>query len=123
MNRRDELKASRAAFWQQHIIQFSQQPYRLERYSREADICPIQFKAWRRRLKYQGWTPSLSTTSASSPPAFVAVEVSADDKTTPIRQPITIRLPSGFAIDIQPGFDPATLKAIISALKDDHVLA
>jgi hypothetical protein len=66
---------------------------------------PHQYYYWKRRLANVSPQPTV-------PPAFLPVAVVPD---APIPAALTLRI-AGAAIDVTPGFDPDTLRAVVVAL-------
>lgn len=111
--------AEQRRYWQQHIEHWSRRDQSVSAYCREAGLCPKQFRAWRQRLRREGWQPS-----ATPPPKLIALEVRPrTELTEPAATPITIRLASGLGVEVHAGFDVPTLQAVVKALGPADVRA
>lgn len=110
--------AEQRRYWQQHIEHWSCRDRSVSAYCAEAGLCPKQFRAWRQRLRREGWQPP-----ATPPPTLIALEVRSDAEPAEPAAAITIRLASGLGVEVHAGFDVVTLQAVVKALEAVDVRA
>jgi transposase-like protein len=95
---------SRRQEWRDRLAEFSRSGMTVVDWCSAHDVRDQQFYRWRRKQ-----VASVSNAEAQSP-AWMTLSV-MEDKTTGI----TVRMGHA-AIDVQPGFDAATLRAVVAAL-------
>jgi hypothetical protein len=96
-------KAEQRAHWRGVIENQSKSGISIAAYCRDAQIRPAYFYRWRRRLSEQ---PCTGGFLELVPGGGLADATSA----------ICIRLDAKLAIEVQRGFDPATLRAVVETL-------
>ena len=116
-------EAQERAHWAGHIQLCSHSGQSVAGYCRNSGLCVIQFRAWRRRLRYEARKQATS----GAAPALIPLSVTTA-RADPCSKPqaasgVTIRLASGVAIEVAPEFETATLRAVVQALGDCDVLA
>jgi transposase len=79
---------------------------RVAEVARRADVCTSQLYRWRREL-----------TPPAAPVAFLPGVVTQDVGPAPARAAITIVLPGGSTVSIDPDASPALVKATLRALR------
>ena len=72
------------------------------------------FYAWRRRLQQGGPLANISQPDEAA--TFIPVHIQPEPADQ--RPPLELVLASGRCLRIPPGFDPATLRALLAALED-----
>jgi transposase-like protein len=95
-------RAERRNHWQGIIENQSKSGMNIADYCRDAQIRPTYFYRWRRRLSEQACTGG-----------FLEL---VPDKLADATSGIRIRLDAKIAIEVQRGFDPATLRAVVETL-------
>jgi hypothetical protein len=98
----------RRAFWQDHLAHWQASGLTQVAYCRQQGLNRDQFGYWKKRL--------LSARSASPAPGgtdFIAVQWAAAGA------PLVVVLHERFRVEVRPGFDPATLRAVVQALSSD----
>ena len=98
----------RRSFWQEHLGQWHASGMTQVAYCRQQGLKLAQFGYWKKRLV-------TARASAMAPPAveFVAVQMTA------ARAPLAVVLNGRLRVEVQPGFDPVTLRAVVQALGGD----
>jgi transposase-like protein len=98
-------QAERRKFWTELIARYKQSGKTVEAFCKENGVGGPAFYAWRKRL-----------TEKSQPIGFALVETSA------VRQqrgePVELMLSSGDRLHIGPGVDAATLRLVLSAVRE-----
>lgn len=79
-------------------------------YCRQHGLRLAQFGYWKKRL-LTAPAPDMAPTAAD----FIAVQMASAGAT------LTVVLNDHLRVEVQPGFDPATLRAVIQALRPDVV--
>jgi hypothetical protein len=98
-------QAERRKFWTELIARHKKSGKTVEAFCRENRVGGPSFYAWRKRLKKKG-----------PPIGFALVETSA---VRPQRgEPVELILSSGDRLHIHPGVDAATLRLVLSALRE-----
>jgi transposase-like protein len=100
-----ERQAERRKFWTELIARHKRSGKTVEAFCRENGVNEPSFYAWRKRLTRKG-----------EPIGFALVE------TAGLRQqrnePVELMLPSGDRLHIGPGVDAATLRLVLSVLRE-----
>jgi transposase-like protein len=100
-----ERQAERRKFWIELIARHKRSGKTVEAFCRENRVNEPSFYAWRKRLTQNG-----------QPIGFALVETSA------LRQqrgePVELMLSSGDRLHIRPGVDAATLRLVLSILRE-----
>ena len=100
-----ERQAERRKFWTELIARHEQSGKTVEAFCQENGVGGPSFYAWRKRL-----------TEKSQPIGFALVETPA------VRQergePVELILPSGDRLHIVPGADAATVRLVLSILRE-----
>jgi len=98
----------RAEVWRKRIEDMACSGLTVEKWCQRHGTTPRQYGYWRKKL---GAAAKLRT-----PPAkWVAVTVAETPPAPPPPSSLTLRI-AGAEIPLQPGFDPALLRAIVEAL-------
>jgi hypothetical protein len=101
---REEL----AQEWRERLQDFAQAQTSITEWCFYHRIPVHQFHYWKRRLAAQTQPPT-------DTPAFLPVNVVETVPVPAATTGVTLRL-AGVAIELTPGFDPDTLRAVVSAL-------
>ena len=101
-------------FWFQHIEQWQQSGLSQAEYARQQKLSIKSFGYYRRRYMQQH-------ASGKKPASLLPVTVASIETSEPPAQPgntgITLTSPTGFRIELTPGFDPQTLRTVLQALE------
>jgi len=95
----------RRAFWQEHLAHWHASGLTQVAYCRQQGLNRDQFGYWKKRL--------LSARSPDATPGFIAVHMASVGAT------LTVVLKNHLRVEVYPGFDPATLRAVVQALSPD----
>ena len=95
----------RRLFWQEHLAQWRASGMSQGAYCRQPGLRLAQFGYWKKRLLT---ARAPATTPAT--PGFIAVQMAAASAT------LTVVLNDHLRVEVRPGFDPATRRAVIQAL-------
>ena len=95
----------RRAFWQEHLAQWQASGLTQVAYCRQHGLHRNQFGYWKKRL--------LSARSPDAAPGFIAVQMVSAGAA------LTVVLHERLRVEVRPGFDPATLRAVVQALSPD----
>ena len=95
----------RRAFWQEHLVQWQASGMTQVAYCRQHGLNRDQFGYWKKRL--------LSARLPDAAPGFIAVQMASAGAT------LTVVLNERLRVEVYPGFDPVTLRAVIQALSSD----
>jgi hypothetical protein len=98
----------RRSFWQEHFTQWRASGMSQVAYCRQQGLRLAQFGYWKKRL--------LTAQAPATMPAatgFIAVHMASAGAT------LTVVLNDPLRVEVQPGFDPVTLRAVIQALRPD----
>jgi len=98
-------KEDRVTYWQKLIKEQAQSNLRVGDFCRNHQINPQRFYLWRQRFNSQS--------SASGTGAFLELVPSSKNKESGIR----LKVDQGLSIELDCGFDPSTLRQVISLLK------
>ena len=98
----------RRAFWQEHLAQWQASGMSQVAYCRQQGLRLAQFGYWKKRL-LTARGPATAPTAAD----FIAVQMASAGAT------LTIVLNDRLRVEVYPGFDPVTLRAVIQALSPD----
>jgi hypothetical protein len=109
MDTANQAVLERRLFWQEHLAQWQGSGMTQVAYCRQQSVNLAQFRYWKKRL-----LPVRSAgAAADSGPGFVAVQM------TPVGATLAVVLNERLRVDVHPGFDPATLRAVVQALGGD----
>lgn len=97
--------AERRAFWQDHLTQWQASGMTQVAYCRQQGLRVSQFGYWKKRL--------LPIRSPDAAAGFIAVQMTSAGAT------LAVVLNERLRVDVYPGFDPATLRALVQALGGD----
>ncbi len=101
-------------FWFQHIEQWQQSGLSQAEYARQQKLSIKSFGYYRRRYRQQ-------SAPDKKPTPLLPVTVANIETNSPPAQPgttgITLTSPSGFRIELAPGFDPQTLRTVLQTLE------
>ena len=101
----------REQFWRNSLADWKASGLTVREFCRQRDLHESAFYVWRRQLAHRDRRPaSESTTGATPTPAFVPVRVVGTD-------PLEVVVASGQVVRVEPGFDPAHLRAVVAALE------
>src|SRR5512142_1062617 len=95
----------RRSFWQDHLAQWQRSEMTQVAYCRQQGLHVAQFGYWKKRL--------LPVRSPDAAPGFIAVQMTSAGAT------LAVVLNERLRVDVYPGFDPATLRAVVQALSTD----
>ena len=95
----------RRAFWQEHLAQWQASGMTQVAYCRQHGLHRDQFGYWKKRL--------LSARSPDAAPGFIAVQMASAGAT------LAVVLNERLRVEVYPGFDPVTLRAVVQALGGD----
>ena len=99
---------SKEKFWREHLGAQAGSGKNVREYCREHGLKENMFYGWRRELKFRDGEQERK-------PGFV--ELIKSGQATG-ESGISIRVRDGVSIDVMPGFDERTLKAVLSAVGD-----
>ncbi|HYQ92636.1 MAG TPA: hypothetical protein VES89_11340 [Candidatus Competibacteraceae bacterium] len=108
MDTANRAATERRAYWQEHLTQWHASGLTQVAYCHQHGLNRDQFGYWKKRL--------LSTRSPGTAPGgadFIAVQWAA------VGAPLAVVLDEHLRVEVRPGFDPATLRAIVQALSSD----
>lgn len=97
----------RRSFWQGHLVQWQASGLSQVAYCRQQGLKVAQFGYWKKRL-LAGQPPD--TASAAG---FIPLQMASAGAT------LTIVLNNSLRVEVHPGFDPVTLRAVVQALRPD----
>ena len=99
----------RRSFWQDHLMHWQDSGMTQVAYCRQQGVNLAQFRYWKKRL-----LPTRSPDAATgASPGFIAVQM------TSAGAMLAVVLNERLRVDVYPGFDPATLRAVVQALSPD----
>jgi hypothetical protein len=96
-------------FWRCHLEQWQHSGLTQIEYCRQQDVSRDRFSYWKKRLlpaQAPGPTPLAG-------PGFLRVQVASGGAR------VAVVLDGRLRVEVQPGFDPATLRAVVQALSPD----
>lgn len=99
----------RRSFWQVHLAQWQHSGMTQVAYCHQQGVNLVQFKYWKKRLLAARAPGAASGAS----PDFIPVQVTAVGAT------VAVVLNEPLRVEVRPGFDPATLRAVVQALSPD----
>jgi transposase len=102
---RDESKEQQ---WRRWIAQWQTSGLSVAAFCARHGLAAPSFYAWRRTLQRRDDPPA----------AFMPVQLRPDEVSTPPR-PLEVVLPDGRLVRIPAGFDAATLRQLLAALRED----
>ena len=100
-----ERQAERRKFWTELIARHKQSGKTVEAFCQENGVGGPSFYAWRKRLAEKG-----------EPIAFALVETPAHRQQR--GEPVELIFSSGDRLHIRPGVDAATLRLVLSAMRE-----
>ena len=95
----------RRAFWQEHLAQWQASGMSQVVYCRQQGLKLAQFGYWKKRL--------LPVRSADAAAGFVTVQMTSAGVS------LAVVLNARLRVEVYPGFDPVTLRAVIQTLSPD----
>ena len=95
----------RRSLWQDHLAQWQRSGLTQVAYCRQQGLKVAQFGYWKKRL--------LPVRSPDAAPDFIAVQMTSAGAT------LAVVLNERLRVDVYPGFDPATRRAVVQALSPD----
>jgi hypothetical protein len=95
----------RRTFWREHLAQWHASGMTQVAYCRQHGLTLAQFGYWKKRL-LTSRAPDVAPTAAD----FIAVQM------TSAGAPLAVVLNARLRVEVQPGFDPVTLRAVVQAL-------
>jgi hypothetical protein len=98
----------RRSFWQEHLAQWHASGMTQVAYCRQQGLKLAQFGYWKKRL-LTARAPDTAPTAGD----FIAVQM------TSAGAPLAVVLNARLRVEVYPGFDPVTLRAVIQALSPD----
>jgi transposase-like protein len=98
-------KQQRTTYWQDLVNEHSRSGLSVTSFCQDHQINPQRFYLWRQRFQAQAQTPMTG--------AFLELVPSSRSGESGIR----LRLDPGLSIELDRGFDPATLKQVLAALR------
>lgn len=98
----------RRSFWQEHLAQWHASGMSQVAYCRQQGLRLAQFGYWKKRL-----LTARAPATAPAAAGFIAVQMASAGA------PLTVVLNDHLRVEVQPGFDPVTLRAVIHALGGD----
>ena len=98
----------RRSFWQDHLEQWQRSGLTQVAYCRQHGLNRDQFGYWKKRLLAVR-APDMVPTTAG----FIAVHMASAGAT------LAVVLKNHLRVEVHPGFDPATLRAVVQALSPD----
>ena len=96
----------RRRFWKEHIDRWQQDSMSQAAYCRQYELKQHQFTYWKKRLS-----------QIDSAITFVPLQLAHRLPTAATKPGFNLYTPNGFRIEVAVGFDPATLKQLISAVQ------
>lgn len=93
-------------FWQEHIERWSQSGLRQVDYCRANGLTTGSFRYWKKQLQKPEETVS-----------FVRLQMPDNLPVTVEKRPFNLFTPNGYRIEVNDGFDPATLHRLIGVVK------
>ena len=97
----------RRSFWQDHLAQWQAGGMTQVAYCRQHGLNRDQFGYWKKRL-----LAVRAPDTAPTATGFIAVRMAS-------ATPVTVVLNHHLRVEVHPGFDPATLRAVIQTLRPD----
>ena len=108
MGRRDPKKAK---YWEGIFEEQASSGLSIAAFCREREIRPSQYHWWRRRLKEEGHPQS------RTPEGFIEL-LSASGNASACSSGIKLIYDNRFSLQLDPGFDPTTLKQVLALLAE-----
>ena len=105
---REEL----ACVWHKRLATFARSGMTIQKWCDQNSTTVRQFGYWRQRLAGQ-------RDSETPLQQWAAVEIAEPSSTPTVPGGVTVRV-AGASIELQPGFDPAMLRAVVRALAADQ---
>jgi hypothetical protein len=99
---------ARERLWRQRLARWKASGLKAGEFCEREGVTPTAFAHWRKEIRDRD--ARLATTHE---PDFVPVRITANVAATPLE----VVLPSGPAVRVPPGFDPAHLRAVVAALE------
>ena len=98
----------RRSYWQDHVEQWQHSGLTQVAYCRQQGLKVAQFSYWKKRLRP---APSPGTTGGAAD--FIAVQMAGASAA------LVVVLNEHLRVEVRPGFDSATLRAVVQALSLD----
>jgi transposase len=99
---------ARERLWRKRLARWKASGLKVREFCDREGVTPTAFAHWRKELAARD-----ARRAATDEPDFVPVRI-----TTPAAAaPLDVALPSGPAVRVPPGFDPAHLRAVVAALE------
>lgn len=98
----------RRSFWQDHLAQWHASGMTQVAYCRQHGLHRDQFGYWKKRL-----LAVRAPATAATATGFIAVRMASASA------PVTVVLNHHLRVEVHPGFDPVTLRAVVQALGGD----
>lgn len=105
--------SNKQQFWFQHIQQWQQSGLSQAEYARQQTLSIKSFGYYRRRYAQK----TIDKAPASLLPVNVSNDKPDDSSAQPSGSGITLTSPTGFRIELAPGFNPQTLQAVLRTLE------
>jgi hypothetical protein len=97
------------AFWRHHVEQWQHSGLTQIDYCRQQDVSRDRFGYWKKRLL----SPQAREAATGAGPGFLRLQVASGGAR------VAVVLNERLRVEVQPGFDPATLRAVGQALSPD----
>src|SRR5512144_751992 len=97
------------AFWRHHLEQWQHSGLTQIAYCRQQDVSRDRFSYWKKRLL----PAQAREAAAGDEPGFLRLQVAS------VGARVAVVLHERLRVEVQPGFDPATLRAVVQALSTD----
>jgi hypothetical protein len=111
---KERRERQRREFWQKHVDAWQHSRMSISAYCAEHGLIESSFRAGQRDLESCDEIPQ--STQKSDAVRWVPVHIVA----TPTASPLELVLPDGLVIRVPSGFDPQTLRRLLSALEGDR---
>src|SRR4051812_26527036 len=105
-NRRPD--PARERLWRKRLARWKASGLKVRDFCEREGVTPTAFAHWRKEISGRD-----ARAVAAAEPTFVPVRITAQAATAPLE----VVLPSGLAVRVPLGFDPAHLRAVVAALE------
>jgi len=102
----ESVAGQKRRFWQKHIERWSQSGLRQVDYCRANGVPPGKFRYWKKQLQ-----------KPEQPVSFVQLQMPDNLPVAVEKKSFNLFTPNGYRIEINDGFDPATLHRLIGVVK------
>ena len=99
----------RRTFWQEHLAQWQHSGLTQVAYCRQQGVNLAQFRYWKKRLL----PPQAPSAAPGAVPGFISVQLAS------VRSTLAVVLNERLRVEVYPGFDSTTLRAVVQALSTD----